>query len=68
MRPINVTLDATTWELAKSKSNFSAWVRDQLRSERNKSENTMRKCTYCYKSFPKNEFYDHVCITGVEEE
>lgn len=38
MRPINVTLDATTWELAKQKTNFSAWVRSQLRSERNKRE------------------------------
>ena len=38
MRPINVTLDATTWELAKEKTNFSAWVRSQLRSERNKRE------------------------------
>jgi len=31
MRPINVTLDSQTWELAKQKSNFSAWVRMQLR-------------------------------------
>ena len=38
MRPINVTLDSVTWELAKQKTNFSAWVRDQLRSERNKAE------------------------------
>lgn len=38
MRPINVTLDSVTWELAKQKSNFSDWVRNQLRSERNKSE------------------------------
>ena len=38
MRPINVSLDAKTWEYAKEKTNFSAWVRDQLRSERNKRE------------------------------
>jgi hypothetical protein len=38
MRPINVTLDSVTWELAKQKPNFSEWVRNQLRSERNKSE------------------------------
>jgi hypothetical protein len=38
MRPINVSLDATTWELAKKKPNFSQWVRDKLREERNKSE------------------------------
>jgi len=36
MRPINVTLDSVTWELAKKKPNFSEWVRNQLRSERNK--------------------------------
>ena len=38
MRPINVTLDSVTWEYAKEKTNFSAWVRAQLRSERNKRE------------------------------
>ena len=38
MRPINVSLDATTWELAKKKLNFSQWVRDQLRSEDNKKK------------------------------
>lgn len=36
MRPINVTLDSVTWELAKQKTNFSAWVRAKLRSEDNK--------------------------------
>jgi hypothetical protein len=39
MRPINVTLDSVTWELAKKKSNFSDWVRNQLRSERNRLYN-----------------------------
>jgi len=38
MRPINVSLDSVTWEYAKEKTNFSAWVRNQLRSERNKRE------------------------------
>ena len=38
MRPINVTLDSVTWELAKQKPNFSEWVRNQLRSERNRTE------------------------------
>lgn len=38
MRPVNVTLDSVTWEYAKQKTNFSAWVRNQLRSERNKRE------------------------------
>lgn len=39
MRPITISLDSETWELAKNrnvtKGNFSAWVRDKLRSERN---------------------------------
>jgi len=34
MRPINVTLDAGTWELAKQKVNFSEWVRKQLLLEK----------------------------------
>tara|TARA_Y100001938_G_scaffold138490_1_gene204079 strand:+ start:1563 stop:1820 length:258 start_codon:yes stop_codon:yes gene_type:complete len=33
MRPLNVSLDDETYALAKKKSNFSAWVRAQLRSE-----------------------------------
>ena len=33
MRPINVTLDSQSWELAKQKTNFSEWVRKQLRIE-----------------------------------
>ena len=39
MTPVNVSLDAETYRLAKNKSNFSDWVRDQLRSERNKTAN-----------------------------
>ena len=31
-----LTLDEETWELALKKPNFSEWVRNQLRSERNK--------------------------------
>ncbi len=31
-----ITLDSETWKLAENKTNFSAWVRDKLRSERNK--------------------------------
>ena len=68
MRPINVTLDATTWELAKQKSNFSAWVRSQLRSERNQREQSTRYCTYCMRHHPRENFYDHQCITIGEEE
>ena len=33
-----ISLDKETAELAAKKSNFSGWVRDQLRSERNKRE------------------------------
>jgi hypothetical protein len=36
MRPVTISLDPITWELSKKKSNFSAWVRDQLRAERNR--------------------------------
>ena len=35
-----INLDFETAELADKKPNFSAWVRAQLRSERNRSENT----------------------------
>ncbi len=38
MRPLNVSLDDYTYKLAKKKSNFSAWVRAQLRSERLQKE------------------------------
>jgi len=34
MRPINVSLDSQTWEWAKQKTNFSQWVRMQLRIDR----------------------------------
>ena len=50
MRPINVTLDSVTWELAKEKTNFSSWVRSQLRLERLKREAKPRQidleCVY----------------------
>jgi len=38
MRPINVTLDSQTWELAKQKDNFSEWVRSKLRAEVQKNK------------------------------
>ena len=38
MRQKLITLCPTTWELAAKKPNFSAWIRDMLRSERNKRE------------------------------
>jgi hypothetical protein len=43
MRPINVSLDSVTWELAKAKPNFSQWVRDQLRSEDNKRKESQQR-------------------------
>ena len=38
MRQKLITLCPTTYELASKKSNFSDWVRNKLRSERNKLE------------------------------
>lgn len=35
MQPITISLDTETHKLAKEKTNFSSWVRDKLRSERN---------------------------------
>jgi phage terminase large subunit-like protein len=36
MRQKLITLDPTSWDLAAKKTNFSDWVRNQLRSERNR--------------------------------
>ena len=78
MRPINVTLDSVTWEYAKEKTNFSAWVRDQLRSERNKREDYEKNrkyiCMYCNDVVINHRGYCDRCkvecglITGDEEE
>jgi predicted membrane chloride channel (bestrophin family) len=38
MKQKMITLDDETAKLAAQKINFSQWVRDKLRSERNKSE------------------------------
>jgi predicted membrane chloride channel (bestrophin family) len=38
MKQKMITLDDETSKLAAQKINFSQWVRDKLRSERNKSE------------------------------
>ena len=53
MRPINVSLDSVTWELAKAKPNFSQWVRDQLRSEDNKRKESQQR----RKNTRRNVFY-----------
>tara|TARA_B110000495_G_C23005597_1_gene594030 strand:+ start:1053 stop:1259 length:207 start_codon:yes stop_codon:yes gene_type:complete len=42
MRQKLITLDPTSWDLAAKKPNFSDWVRNQLRSERNKGEEPFR--------------------------
>lgn len=42
MRQKLITLDPTSWDLAAKKPNFSQWVRNQLRSERNKGEKIRR--------------------------
>lgn len=38
MRQKLITLCPVTWDLAQKKPNFSSWIRDQLRSERNRKE------------------------------
>jgi len=38
MRQKLITLDPTTFELASKKTNFSEWVRNTLRSERNRPQ------------------------------
>ena len=47
MRPITISLCAETWKLAKKKTNFSSWVRDKLRSERNRMETPWKWCYAC---------------------
>ena len=47
MRQKLITLDPTSWDLAAKKSNFSQWVRNQLRSERNKMTIPTKYCTWC---------------------
>jgi len=42
MRQKLITLDPTSFELASKKTNFSEWVRNQLRSERNKGHERPR--------------------------
>jgi len=52
MRPINVSLDSTTWELAKGKANFSGWVRRKLLEEVKFSEMVYQyECTMCNHRF-----------------
>jgi len=41
MRSINVSLDSTTWELAKRKRNFSKWIRNKLLEDYNEGQKTL---------------------------
>jgi hypothetical protein len=68
MRQKLITLDPTSWDLAAKKPNFSQWVRDQLRSERNKMGEKKRLCTHCHHKWPVKAFYDHICVPGWGEE
>ena len=61
MRQKLITLCPVTWDYAIKKKNFSAWVRDKLREERNKSESKERYCRYCGLWHPKEGFFDHEC-------
>jgi len=69
-----INLDQETWEMAIKKSNFSAWVRGQLRSERNKTDAYPLK--YCYacdnsyktrNSFCINPKCDEYCVAILED-
>ena len=42
-----VNLDLETYEMALKIPNFSQWVRDKLRSERNKKTETWKYCISC---------------------
>ena len=42
-----VSLDAETDKLARKKGNFSGWVRDQLRKERNNKTKVDKYCKIC---------------------
>ena len=47
MRQKLITLCPNTWDLAAKKTNFSEWVRNQLRSERNKMALGTKWCYAC---------------------
>ena len=66
MRPINVSLDSTTWEMAKQKPNFSEWIRKKLHEEYNKNQQTLPKpwlyCPECYYSTNSALGYCMQCV------
>ena len=50
MRQKLITLDPTTFEIASKITNFSEWVRNQLRKHRNQNQtrlNVFRYCRHC---------------------
>jgi len=62
MRPINISLDSTTWELAKGKANFSGWVRRKLLEEVKVSDIKYEyECVHC----GKFSFYKKSHVQGV---
>jgi hypothetical protein len=78
MRQKLITLDPTSWDLAAKKTNFSMWVRDQLRSERNKTSEIQKNrryiCMFCndvvidYRGYCARCRVECGIITGDEEE
>ena len=59
MRQKLITLDPTSWELGQKKSNFSQWVRDKLREERNKMEMPWKYCSVCDMSM---QTHNSLCV------
>ena len=53
MRPINVSLCSTTWELAKEKANFSGWVRRKLMEEKEKASPSDHKAQILFGAYCK---------------
>lgn len=64
-----ISLDKETAELAKKKTNFSGWVRDQLRSERNKQiryqnlDHNEREEAAAFANYSKLKRYDELDAT-----
>jgi len=57
MRPINVSLCSTTWELAKEKANFSEWVRMKLLEGRELVQNKVIYRYECRICKQKKDFF-----------
>ena len=52
-----ILLDEETWKLAGEISNFSEWVRNQLRSARNKRIALWKYCNVCDSSMQTSQSY-----------